>query len=618
MAQDLLIPVQKQKVHEGRFQWPTDVTLCSPFLEDHLPLRQLATRIRQETDTRSTLSRNHLKPSTLLVRRHAGIKNPQGYRITITKQRIEVLAPTAAAAYYAIQTLRELVRIHGKQLPCCQIDDHPDMRRRGVYLDCSRGKVPTLETLKLLIEYLASVKVNELQLYVENVFTFASHPSIGRGFSPFTVSDLLTIQDTCKLHHIRLVPSLTSFGHFEKILALPEYSHLGEAVGGGGSTLCPTDRGSIELVADMYADFLPLFEAVDFNACGDEPWELGKGRSKRRAERLGVGRVYLDFIKKLHKQCEKHGKRMNLWSDIVLNHPEVIPDIPKDIVMLNWDYFPNGSRSPRTHEFVKVGLDVVVCPGTSAWKHHGTQLQNAIDNVRVVAKVGRQYAAEGLLNTDWGDGGHRSPIGTSFHAYAHGAAHAWNGGAVDDTTFTETFCYHVLATTTRAVPQLIRDIGRVSDTVQTLPYYIIGMPIAQQRRYTTGISPASPVNVLDQEIEQADMKGCRDILSALQRAIATLSKEAPATPVARLVVEDLALAAQLDTLGCRKLQVMRDYQDRGAVDTRACRDLLKTTRQTATRFESNWRKRNRPSRISDNLRLFKEGAKELERLSTKR
>ena len=51
------------------------------------------------------------------------------------------------------------------------------------------------------------------------------------------------------------------------------------------------------------------------------------------SERTGVGRVYLDFILKIRQLCLKHNKRVNMWGDIVLKHPEIIPSIPKDIVM---------------------------------------------------------------------------------------------------------------------------------------------------------------------------------------------------------------------------------------------------------------------------------------------
>jgi len=611
---DLLIPVRRMKTLPGRFKWGSSVVLCSPFEEDQLPLGLLAETLKQEAGLRVRRSRNHLKPHALLVRRHNGIDNLEGYRIVVGKDGVEIFAPTSAAAYYAIQTVIGLVRLHGATLPCCRIDDEPDFWRRGIYLDCSRGKVPTVKTLKLLVEYLAALKLNELQLYVENVFTFKSHPKIGRGFSPFTPEELLAVQDHCRLHHVRFVPSLTSFGHFEKILGLAEYRRLGEVSRQGpfpgGSTLCPGDPGSIRLVADMYGDFVPLFEAADFNVCGDEPWELGHGRSKRRADRVGTGRVYLDFVKKLHGLCERYGKRMNLWADIVLNHPEVIPDIPDDVVMLNWDYDPRGDRIPRTHELADAGLDVVVCPGTSSWQSHGTRLRNAVDNVRVFAREGRKNNALGLLNTDWGDGGHRNPLGASFHGYAHGAAHAWNGRAVNDANFTRTFCRHVLGTDNEGIARFIGELGAVQETVKSRPYHIVAEAIDPERSYYSRLSPISPVRVHTGDIDAAEEAGCRRVLSGLRGMGKAAKASASGSDVANLVIEDLDLALLLDRFACRKVLTAKRRRGGKHVTSNTYRRLARESEAAARAFENNWLERNKRSRLDDNLEIFRRGREE--------
>ena len=397
------------------------------------------------------------------IYRDKEIANCEAYRLIISREGIEIRASTDAGAYYAVQTLRELVAIYGKVLPVCRIEDEPDFRRRGVYLDCSRGKVPKLNTLKELAAWLSRWKINELQLYVENVFTFKKHPEIGRGYSPFTPEEILSLQEHCKKHHIRLVGSLASFGHFEKILSLPRYRHLGEKPGfrgfPGGTTLCPIDPGSIKLIAELYGEFMPLFEAEDFNVCCDETWELGKGRSEKKANRIGVGQVYLDFLLKIHRLCEKHGKRMNAWADIVLNHPELLGKLPRDMVLLNWEYEQDGTNISRTKEIADSGLPLMVCPGTSSWLTHGTRLPNSMGNVTNFAAQGRKYHAEGLLNTDWGDNGHRNFLGVSLHSFAHGAANAWNGRAVDNDRFTENFCYHAFGQRDSRMAEAIRLLG---------------------------------------------------------------------------------------------------------------------------------------------------------------
>jgi len=615
-AADLLIPVHRCRSREGVFRWPERPVLCSPFAADDVPLHRLAETLKQHTGARPRVGRDPTRPHALLVRRHGGLEDPEEYRLRIDRAGIEILAPTAAAAYYALQTLRELVRVHGHTLPCCRVQDAPDFRRRGVYLDCSRGKVPTVATLKRLVEYLAALKLNELQLYVENVFTFPSHPEIGRGFSPFTPRELLAVQDHCNLHHVRFVPSLASFGHVEKILALPAYRRLGEKAGGGGTTLCPTDPGAVRLMADLYGDFLPLFEAADFNACGDEPWELGKGRSRRRCAKTGAGRVYMNFVKKLHTLCVRHGKRMNLWADIVLHHPEVLTEIPGDIVLLNWDYHPEGQRIPRTRELAEAGLEVVVCPGTNGWKSHGTRLRTAMENVRVFAKTGRRYAAAGLLNTDWGDGGHRNPLGASFHGYAHGAAHAWHGRGVREDTFTETFCFHVLGTQRCDAAAALRTLGGVERETRCIPYHLVGTSVATGRGLTQGIPAISPVRVGDGLAGEADEAACRRLAdSVLPQAASALAAVAARDPFARIVVEDLQLAAQLDRVGCGKAPLVRAAAAGDTPSPAACRALARLTRDAAEQFVENWRKRNKPSRLRDNRQLLRNGERELLRLA---
>lgn len=537
--------------------------------------------------------------------RDATLPGDEAYRISITPKTVDIFYRSDAGVFYARQTLRELRAACGSRLPACQIEDAPDFARRGVYLDCSRGRVPTIATLKWLVELLARWKINELQLYIENVFTWRKHPTIGRGYSPFTPNELLAVQEHCRKHFIRFVPSLASFGHMERILALPRYRHLAELPGfhglPGGTTLCPGDPGALKLIADLYAEFLPLFDAVDFNACCDETWELGQGRSKRRAARLGTGRVYLDFILQLHRLCAKYGKRMNIWGDIVLKHPELIPLVPKDIVMLNWEYSASGGRIPRTREFVAAGLPVMVCPGTSSWLSHGTRLANAIANVNSFAAVGRRYGVEGLLNTDWGDCGHRQPLTVSLHGFAHGAAHAWNGAAVQDATFTKTFCHHVFGDERWA--DALRALGSSEPTstaqdrfADTILYRTLVAPLQPGADFCRGMDRPSPARV-----DPAAVSHCVDIAepARLEAVVERLGgMRFPADQ------PELALAAQMDVLAARRTLLAKRYRAGAKLRAAELRRWADDARQLRTEFRRCWLARHKPSRLADNLHLF--------------
>jgi hypothetical protein len=610
----LLIPVRKVVFQRGLFRWPKKPVLASPHAADILPLRQLEHDLSRQS-LRAHLVRNAFGPAALRVRRDKRIAGPEAYRIVIKQDAVEIYAAADAGAYYAVQTLRDLTVIYGKALPVCRIEDKPDFHRRGVYHDCSRGKVPTLDTLKDLVTRLAHWKINELQLYIENVFTFRQHPEIGRGYSPFTPEEILRLQDHCRMHHVRLVGSLASFGHLEKILSLPRYRHLGEMPGfrgfAGGTTLCPSDPGSIRLIEELYCEFMPLFEADDFNVCCDETWELGKGRSKRRAARIGTGRVYLDFLLKIHRLCEKRNKRMNAWADIVLKYPELLADLPRDIVPLNWEYERNGANITRTKEIARAGFNLMVCPGTSSWLTHGSRLGNSLANVTKFASEGRRHHAEGFLNTDWGDQGHRNFLGVSLHGFAHGAAHAWHGKGVDNAEFTENFCCHVFGQRTSRMAKALRLLGNTYITCgcpcrnESLLYHALVEPLLHTRP-----PERSPIDMMDEA-------GLQKILNQLSVRTLWPKPEKPMARFERLALRELKLAARMDCLASRRALTAKALRAGKTVKSSELRGLSRQMHDMAEDFKRLWLARNKVSRLRDNCKLFRRVELESRRLASR-
>jgi hexosaminidase len=632
LTQDLLIPVHRSATRRGALRLPDSVILASPSDADILPLMQLAVDLHQQ-GIRTMIVGGESASATVRICRDPAVRGTEAYRLTVSPKGVEIRASADAGAYYAVQTLRELLSMErgGSPypprggcgdpprspycvLPACSIDDRPDFDRRGVYLDCSRGKVPRLETLLAMVEQLARWKINELQLYVENVFTWRSHPQIGRGYSPFTPEELRAVQDRCRRHHVRLVGSLASLGHMEKILSVPKYQHLGELAGyrgfPGGTTLCPTDAGSLRLMRDLYEEFLPLFEATDFNACLDEPWELGQGRSRRRAERMGKGRVYLDYLKKIYGLCLRHGKRMNAWADIVLEHPEIIADLPPDIVMLNWDYNPQGTRIGRTREITEAGLAAVVCPGTNAWQSHGCRLAMGMQNISRFATEGLRCGAEGFLNTDWGDYGHRNMLAVSLHNYAYGAAHAWHHKGVRDEGFTERFCRHTFGQAGAAMAEPIRVLGRAQEAL-ALPYRnntpLYNVFTGPLKKWAT--ADDWQVTPLDSVKPQA-LASHRSDLAALRWP----RPQRDGDPFLQVALEEYALATDLDRLACLRAAAVKDVRAGKSPRAGVLKQLIRETEEVTAELRRVWLLGNKPSRLRDELTALRQAVREYRRM----
>jgi len=360
----------------------------------------------------------------------------QSYALTVKRGRITLYADAPAGLFYAVQTLRQLVRIRGQYLPDLAIRDWPSLLHRGLMLDISRCKVPTLTTLKHLVEELAHYKLNVLQLYTEHTFQFLRHPRIGAGCGSLSSEDVMELDAFCRQHHVELMPNLQSFGHARNTLVIPEYQHLAET--DLLWTLSPAFEGTYTLLDELFADMLPAFTSTTFNVDCDETHDLGTGAGKALADEVGVGRVYLNHILRVRELAARYGRRIQVWGDVLLHHPELIGKVPKDITLLDWCYDP-ADEYPTVETFAQAGRRFWVCPGVGSWNSIFPRLYRANVNMRNFVRDGVAAGAEGMLNTDWGDYGHYQHLGLSWYGYVFGAAQGWTGGTTTDKDFDAAF-----------------------------------------------------------------------------------------------------------------------------------------------------------------------------------
>jgi len=365
-----------------------------------------------------------------------GSEGPEGYTLRIDAGRIAIVGGGEAGLFYGVQTLCQLLRTQGRHLPALAIDDAPALPHRGLMLDVTRGKVPTLEALFALIDGLAAYKYNQLQLYIEHTFRLPSHPAIGAGAGSYTADDMLALDARCRERHIAFVPNLQSFGHQRAVLSLPEYAHLDEV--GWKWTLTPAQEGTYTLLADLYGDFLPNFASEWFNVDCDETWDLGTGQSRAMATDLGQGRLYLKHILRLRELAAKQGRKIMLWADVINHYPDLLPEVPKDMILLDWAYEAKDMY-PTVVPLGTSGRTFFVCPGTSSWNTLFPRIDNAIGNIRDYTIDGIAHGATGMLLTDWGDMGHYQALSLSWYPYLFGAAVAWSGGQAEPEEFDDAF-----------------------------------------------------------------------------------------------------------------------------------------------------------------------------------
>jgi len=408
-----------------------------------------------------------------LVLEHDPSLPEQGYKLLASTEEaggvIRIAAATERGAWYGLLTLKQ--RIEGPTSFSCDLTDDPALANRGVMLDVSRCKVPTLETLFELIDWLAGLKINQFQLYTEHSFAYAGHETVWRDSTPYTAEDIRRIDDFCHARFIELVPNQNSFGHFERWIKHPQYRHLAESPDGFttpwgtrrdcGSVLRPAPE-TLALLDDLYTQLLPQFRSRQFNIGCDETFELGQGHSKAQCDERGRTRVYLDFLKQIHARASRDGHTPMFWGDIIHSSPELIAELPRPITALEWGYEAEHPFAEHCRDFAEHQVPFYVCPGTSSWRSIVGRTTNMLANVRAAVRVGGQHGAAGCLMTDC----HTQTFPVSLPGFLLGASLAWNPSGLDQPgQLAAALDTHAFQTS--GLGSWLLELGRVQDLIES-------------------------------------------------------------------------------------------------------------------------------------------------------
>ncbi len=486
----------------------------------------------------------------------AGIRS-QGYRLTIGRNSVSITASDKPGLFYGVQTLRQIAGYAAStgKWPVLEISDWPDFERRGVMLDVNKDQVPTMETFRKLIDLLASWKINEFQIFFKYAFAFVNHPEVSQDYSPVTAEQIIELDHYCKERFIDLVPYHDGFGKLSGWMKYKRYLPLAECPEGcdtewgkyGPSSLSPAVPASLELVDEIYSELLPNYSSKYVNIGSDETMELGKGRSRELCEKYGVGRVYLNFLKEVKALASKNGRRVQFWGDIILKHPDLIPEIPKEMIPLVWGYEANQPLDGECARFRDSGLDFYVCPGTSAWNSIIGRWDVASANLLRSAEEGKKYGAMGFLNTNWGEYGNWHPLSVCYPGYLYGAAVCWaveENKNADIPFLLDQWVFHDNA---RITGEVVTDLGKA--------HLLTGIKLNNNNIFNYALTSVAKPLTVDRFPDKLTKENISRADSALAVNVEKLNKAAMTCTDARQVQQELVNAVLLCRHACR---IMRD------------------------------------------------------------
>ena len=399
-----------------------------------------------------------------LDKKITALHSEEGYQLTITKDRVAIVASGEAGIFYGCQSLEQLLedaRDFNKPLPACSITDYPALSYRAVHFDV-KHHLDHMNYYYESIDRLARYKINAIVFEFEDKLRYQLQPLVGAPQS-ISIDEMAALTNYARERHIEITPLVQGLGHATFILKHDEYKPLRELPWNHWA-FCPLDEGTYKVLFDLYKDAISATPGSKYlHIGGDEIGNIGLcPRCKPTADKDGMMSLNLYWLKRVCAFAKENNRVPIFWDDMPLQHAglytstwsdevtaadaneawkkgmpkldSLLTDFPNNCVYMRWNY--SMAKQPgnilaldwyKTH-----GLKVMIATATNT---EGGMLFQQDDRDKGAASAGVvsiksfiELAAEknisGMLCTAWDD---KSPhMENYWRGFIAAAEYSWS------------------------------------------------------------------------------------------------------------------------------------------------------------------------------------------------
>lgn len=282
---------------------------------------------------------------------------------------------------------------------------------KGFHLDL-RIQVMKMPALKAFAQNLSKNGINTLVMEWEASFPYQKHAVISSKLA-YSRAEVKNFIAYCETLGIDVIPLQQSFGHVEYILKHYRYKDLREDQKDFSQVNPIKEEQCKALFSDLFKDMISMHKSEYFHIGGDETYLLGHSpESKEKAAKLGMGRLYGDYIKMLCELVVGLGKRPVVWADIALKYPDALQSLPKQTVFIDWNYGWDLDRFGDHEKLMKSGFEIWGSPAIRSAQDNYflTDWNKHFNNIKTFIPQARQLGYNGIVMTSWSTSGLYSPV----------------------------------------------------------------------------------------------------------------------------------------------------------------------------------------------------------------
>ncbi|MEM6517342.1 MAG: family 20 glycosylhydrolase [Bacteroidota bacterium] len=332
-------------------EFPEEFEVAGKFLEDLL--------------SKLSINTNSGTSNRIVFILNSEMTNEEAYHLEIKKKLITISAKTRQAAFYGVQTIRQLLPasfeldkapLDKVKIPCLNIEDEPKFSYRGMHLDVSRHMY-SIEFIKKYIDAMAMLKMNkfhwhltddqgwriEIKKYpkLNEISSFREETLVGHyndqphqfdgkiygGF--YTQDQIKDLIAYAKERMITVIPEIEMPGHSQAVIAAyPELGCTGESVevatkwGVFEEIYCVTEE-TFEFLENVLDEVMKLFPSKYIHIGGDEAPKI-RWKNSQVCQALIKAKGLANeqelqsyFIKRIETYLNSKGREIIGWDEIL-------------------------------------------------------------------------------------------------------------------------------------------------------------------------------------------------------------------------------------------------------------------------------------------------------------
>lgn len=278
------------------------------------------------------------------------------------------------------------------------------MKELGYMIDCSRGQVPRVESIKRYIDILSKFHYTYLMLYTEDIFEMDGHPYFGYMRGRYSKGELKEIDKYASSKGIELRGCIQTLAHMERIQRHAPYRDLYDI----DNIFLVKDERVYSLIDDMLRTMSETIKSRTIHIGMDEAWRLGRGKYLDLYGQTSIQEIMQYHLKRVIEIANKYNYKCYIWGDMLLTSylQNNLVKLPDNVIPYIWRYSPIGSKETdkEIETFKKISPSgLAYAGGVEKWRGFAPHNAYSFASLKEQIMSCHKFGIDNYLVTAWSD-----------------------------------------------------------------------------------------------------------------------------------------------------------------------------------------------------------------------